>query len=163
MVQTVSFYILSAIAVFSAVMVVTRRGIFTCALFLAAALSTVAGFFILLGADFLAAVQILLYVGGILVIIVMAVMLSSVQQSKVHPQVNEQWLPSLVVCLGLLSVIFVGLKRTDFSGQQAPLSPSIVSIGRLLFGELALPFELVSLVLLASLAGAVLFSRKEEG
>lgn len=141
-------------------MVVTRRSVFTSALFLASALSMVAGFFVLLGADFLAAVQILLYVGGILVILAFAVMLSSVQQSKVQVQTNEQWFASFLVCAGLLLLILLGLKRNPMVSFQGAHLPTTDSIGRLLLGDMALPFEAVSLVLLASLVGAVLFSKK---
>ena len=121
----------------------------------------VAGFFVLLGADFLAAMQILLYVGGILVILVFAVMLSSVQQSKVQPQTNEQWIPALLSCAGLLAVIMVGLKRNPFviSSHEIFL-PTTDAIGKLLLNKMALPFEVVSLVLLVSLVGAVLFSKR---
>ena len=142
-------------------MVVTQRALFTCALYLTAALSVMAGFFVLLGADFLAAVQVLLYVGGVVVILVFAVMLSSVDQAKISAQVNEQWIPSLMVCLGILFVILAGLNRSGLAMKGSDLSPTTGSIGRLLFGEQVLPFEAVSLVLMASLVGAVLFSGKK--
>ena len=161
MIQSACFYILSAVILFSAVMVVTQRNLFTCALFLAAALSSIAGFFVLLGADFLAAMQILLYVGGILVIIVFAVMLSSVQQSKMQAQLNTQWFSSFFICAGVLTVILAGLNREFFSGQEAQFSPTTDPIGKLLFGGMVLPFEVISLVLLASLVGAVIFSKRE--
>jgi NADH-quinone oxidoreductase subunit J len=159
MIQTISFYILSSLLILSALMVVTQRNIFTSALYLGAALSLVAGFFVLLGADFLAASQILLYVGGILVIIAFVVMLSSVQQAKLQPQVNEQWLPALAGCTGLFLIILIGIKRYPFVQQAGRHVPTTDSLGHLLLNELSLPFEAVSLVLLASLTGAILFSR----
>lgn len=161
MIQSVVFYLVSGILVFSALMVVTQRNLFTCALYLASALSMVAALFVLLGADFLAAVQILLYVGGVLVIIVFTVMLSSLDLSKIQPQINEQWFPSLLVCLTIFLMVVIGLKRNPFSGVQANLLPTTQSIGQLLLQNMKLPFEAVSLILLASLVGAVLFSRKQ--
>ena len=163
MIQAASFYAISAILVASALVVVTQRNIFTCALYLALFLSMIAGFFVLLGADFLAAVQILLYVGGILVILAFAVMLSSVQQAKGQPQVNAQWIPSLLACAGLLALILFALKRSPWAAAPAAaLAPTTASLGRLLLGDLSLPFEAVSLVLMASLVGAIFFSKKEE-
>ncbi len=158
---TVSFYILSAVAVFSAIMVVTQRNLFTCALYLAAALSMVGGIFVLLGADFLAGVQILLYVGGILVIIVFAVMFSNVEETKTHPQVNEQWIPALIGCLGILTILLIGFKKSAFVEQAGAHLPTTEPIAKILLNDMILPFEVVSLVLLASLVGAVLFSKKE--
>lgn len=159
--QTIAFYVISAILIFSALMVVTQRSLFTCALYLAAALSSMAGLFILLSADFLAAVQILVYVGGILVILAFAVMLSSAQQAQNLPQVNRQWLPSLVAAGGILALVLYAIQRHPFEGNPASHGPTTVSLGHLLLRDLSLPFEAVSLILLASLAGAVIFSKKE--
>ncbi|MBI2118567.1 MAG: NADH-quinone oxidoreductase subunit J [Elusimicrobia bacterium] len=159
------FYLIALLLLFSSVMVVTQKSVFTSALYLAVALSMVAALFVLLNADFLAAVQILLYVGGILVLLAFAVMLSSVEQAKRETQVNEQWLPSLIISFGILLVLLVSLKRSLFleaGVQKNHFYPTTEKIGHLLLGELALPFEVVSLVLLASLVGAILFSKKEK-
>ncbi len=160
MISGIVFYLVSALLLFSALQVVTRRSVFSSALYLAATLSLVAVLFVLLGADFLAAVQILLYVGGILVILAFAVMLSSVQQAKLEHQVNEQWVPSLLTCIGLLLLIGVGLKRTSFLEGARIYLPTTEPLGILLLGKMVLPFEVISLVLLTSLVGAILFSRK---
>lgn len=160
MVTEIIFYSISFLLLLCAIQVVTVRSVFSSALYLAGALSMVAALFVLLGADFLAAVQILLYVGGILVILVFAVMLSSVQQAKLYAQVNEQWVPSLIVCLGLFLLIGIGLKRVSFVEGTVLHAPTTKGLGTLLLGGMILPFEVVSLILLASLVGAILFSRK---
>ena len=162
MIQTVVFYIVAALLVTSAVMVVTRRGLFSAALYLAAALSLVGVLFAMLGADFLFAAQILLYVGGILVILAFAVMLSNAEQLKSEPQTNRQWIPSVLVCLGVFLVVMAAVKRHTFTVLEADFAPTTRAIGHLLLNEQVLPFEAVSLVLLASLVGAVLFSKKEK-
>ncbi len=161
MIQTAVFYLIAVLLVISAVMVVTQRVLFVSALYLASALSLVGALFALLGADFLFAVQILLYVGGIIVIIAFAVMLSSGQEMKSEPQVNHQWIPSIFLVLGLLLLILVSIKKYSFGAFNAFSAPTTASIGRLLLGDMLLPFEIVSLVLFAALVGAVLFSRKE--
>jgi len=144
-------------------MVVTLRGLFASALYLAAALALVGALFAMLGADFLFAVQILLYVGGVLVIIAFAVMLTNAEQLKSERQTNKQWLPALLLCMGLILMILVSIKRHTFDAAPAApdLAPTTASIGHLLLGGQILPFEVVSLVLLASLVGAVMFSKKE--
>lgn len=163
MIEAVIFYLVAALLIGSAVMVVTLRGLFASALYLAAALSLVGVLFAMLGADFLFAVQILLYVGGVLVIIAFAVMLSNAEQLKSEPQTNKQWLPALLLCLGLILMVLVGVRRHVFDSAPAELAPTTKSMGHLLLGGQILPFEVVSLVLMASLVGAVMFSRKERG
>lgn len=162
MIHSILFYLISAILIFSAVMVVTKKSLFSCALYLAGTLAMVAALFVLLSADFLAAVQILLYVGGVVVIIVFAVMLSSAEQSRRRIQVNEQWIPSLLVCLALLTIILIGFNQNPFLGNPGVYAATTRSLGWLLLQDMKLPFEAVSLVLLASLVGAVIFSKKGE-
>lgn len=162
MIPTVAFYIFSTVLLVSAVMVVVSRNVFTCALYLAGALCAVAALFALLGADFLFAVQVLLYVGGIMVILIFGVMLSSVHRSRLVPQVNRQWLPSLAVSLVLAGITIPVLLATSFPEPPVLYGPTTERMGRLLLGEMVLPFEVVSLVLIVSLVGAVLFSRKDD-
>ena len=161
--EAIIFYLAAALLIGCAVMVVTQRGLFYSALYLAAALTLVGVLFAMLGADFLFAVQILLYVGGVLVIIAFAVMLTNAEQLKSEPQTNQQWLPALLLCLGLILMVLVGIKRHAFDAAPAELAPTTKSMGQLLLGGQILPFEVVSLVLMASLVGAVIFSKKERG
>ena len=162
MIQTAAFYALSSLLIVSAVLVVTQRNMFNAALWLAAALSLVAGLFVLLGADFLAAAQLLLYVGGVIVIIAFAVMLSSVQSAKLEHQTNAQWVPALFGCAGLLALMVRIFLKSPFAAEASPRLPTTAALGGLLLRDMALPFEAVSLALMASLLGAVLFSRKED-
>ena len=162
-IETAVFYVIAALLIGCSIMVVSRRGLFSSALYLAAALSLVGALFAMLGADFLFAVQILLYVGGVLVIIAFAVMLTNAEQLKSEPQVNRQWAPAFLLCLGLVLMVLVGVSRHSFVSVPAELGPTSKSMGFLLLGAQILPFEAVSLVLLAALVGAVMFSRKERG
>ena len=162
MIPAFCFYLISTLLIISSVLVVLKNNLFTCALYLAAALSMVAALFVLLGADFLAALQIMLYVGGVLVLVIFAVMLSSAEPSKIPDQINSQWAPSLVVALTLLSVILVAFNRTTFALGSGEYAPTTLAIGRLLLNDLKLPFEAVSLILIVALAGAVIFSRRRD-
>ncbi|MEK7859059.1 MAG: NADH-quinone oxidoreductase subunit J [Elusimicrobiota bacterium] len=155
------FYSLAAVVLLSALAVVTLRNTVHSALSLGLCLLGVAGLFASLGADFLFAGQILIYVGGIAVLIMFVVMLLG-RASDLHlRQVNNQWMAGLLICgislFGLLHVI--GL----FSKTTATVSPvpSTRLLGLLLMSDYAVPFELISLVLLASLLGAIFFSKAE--
>ncbi|MBI4051419.1 MAG: NADH-quinone oxidoreductase subunit J [Elusimicrobia bacterium] len=159
MLEQLVFYGLSVVILASALGVVLLRHVLHSALLLGLCLAGVAGLFASLGADFLFASQILIYVGGIAVLILFVVLLSGRASDFVLKQVNEQWMAALLVS----GIIFGGLYHIFGSTQRSPaqdnLAPTTFSLGKLLLGDFSIPFELISVILLASLLGAVLFSR----
>jgi len=161
MMEAIAFYVMAAVAVAGALLVVSLRNTVHSALALGLSLAGVAGVFACLSADFLFAAQLLIYVGGIAVLIVFVVMLLG-RTSDLHlRQVNEQWAAAALVC----AITGAGLWRLTafFSAAPggAPHAAQTRPIGLLMLGEYALPFELISLVLLAALLGAIFFSKKE--
>lgn len=156
------FDLFAVVTIGSALFVVTQRQILHSALWLITTLGSIAGFYILLGADFLAAAQLLLYIGGVMVIMLFVIMLSHVPLAPQESSENAQWLPALLVC----GVTVVGLGWTllpvPWVTQDSVRLPTTASLGRLLLTDLAFPFELVSLVLLAALVGAVFFTSRPE-
>lgn len=161
MLESIVFYSLSALVLVCAIGVVTMRNTVHSALCLGLCLAGVAGLFASLGADFLFAAQVMVYVSGIAVLIIFTVMLLG-RASDLHlRQVNDQWMAALLICAvsseGLLKI------ARSFSGTLATVAakPTTRDIGRLFLGEWLIPFELVSLVLMAALLGAVFFSRSE--
>ena len=161
MLQPLVFYSIAAVVLISAVMVVTLRNTVHSALFLGLCLAGVAGIFATLAADFLFAGQIMIYVGGIAVLVMFVVMLLG-RASDLHlRQVNELWLVSLLIC----AVSLYGLSRIVrlFAGTMAtaPAAATTRALGLLFMGDYAVPFELISLVLMASLLGAVFFSKTD--
>ncbi|MEP0829426.1 MAG: NADH-quinone oxidoreductase subunit J [bacterium] len=164
-VSQVIFYILSFVIIVSAIYVVTLRNIFHSALFLILTLFGVAGIYILLHAEFLAAVQVLIYVGAISVLIIFAIMLTSQLASKEIRQTNEQATVAGTIGFAFIIVSLLSLYRTVWKvPNDAAISlpdNNTLTIGRLLMSEYVLPFEVVSVVLLAALIGAVVLARKE--
>lgn len=159
-ITTIVFYALAAATLFSAIAAVTAKSIFRAALALTACLSLIAGFFILLGADFLAAAQILVYVGGIMIIMLFVVMLAQQPPDKLKSEVNNQWLWAALFSLCVGAGLVITFKQHYASViQSGARNPTSSAIGQLLLGEMVVPFEVVSLVLLAALVGAVLFGR----
>ncbi len=162
MIECVVFWSLAAVVVLSALLVVTVRNTVHSALFLGLTLAGVAGLFASLGQDFLFGAQILVYVGGIAVLIMFAVMLLG-RASDLHlRQVNNQWMAGILIG----AITLTGLSRVvrNYLGVRAPgeAAPTTRALGRLLMGDYGVPFELISLVLMASLLGAVFFSLKGE-
>lgn len=156
------FYLLALGMILSALMVVTLKNIFHCAIFLILTLFCVAGIYILLHAEFLAAVQVLIYVGAVSVLMIFAIMLTSQLTSRKIQQTNEQ-----VTVAGLISIVFLissmyAMLKTNWNiGEVVLPENNILTLGKLLMTEFVLPFEVVSILLLAALIGAVVLARKE--
>src|SRR5437764_15319147 len=123
MLQLVLFYIFGAIAIVSASLVVTRHNVVHSAAFLGATLFAVAGIFLTLHAEFLAGVQVIVYVGGILVLFVFVIMLISVERSVHERQYNRQWTIALVTSGVLIVEIGYGL----FRGRESFSLPAPVA------------------------------------
>jgi len=121
MLELVLFYIFGAIAVISAIMVITRHNVVHSAAFLGATLFAVAGIFLTLQAEFLAGVQVIVYVGGILVLFVFVIMLIAVERSVHERQYNGQWTIALVTSAILIAEIVYGLYR----GKDSLILPSV--------------------------------------
>lgn len=157
------FYLLSFVIIISALMVVTLKNIFHCALFLILALFAVAGIFILLQAEFLAAVQVLLYVGAVSVLMIFAIMLTSQLTSKSIEQTNENATIGFFIGAGFLVACLLAFPVTvwKLSDNALPVE-NIFTLGRLLMTDFVLPFEVVSVLLLAALIGAVVLARREK-
>lgn len=160
---TLIFAGMAALLLGLSLVVVTSRSVFRGAIALTAALGVVAGLFALLGADFVAASQLLIYVGGIMIIMLFVVMLSQRPRDHLERQTNDPWVWGVFFALavsGALILQFRAVYRGVFSTTTP--APTTASIGRLLLGDMLIPFEAVSLVLLAALVGAVYFGIKKD-
>ncbi|MBI4525453.1 MAG: NADH-quinone oxidoreductase subunit J [Deltaproteobacteria bacterium] len=159
---TILFYVVAAITVISAAGVAFSRNIIYSAFSLLGTFAGVAGIYIFLGADFVAAVQVLIYVGGILVLILFAVMLTH-RMTDVRITNRAVGSFSGVLVAGILFfLLFQSLRETAWTrAKEVAYNPTATKIGDLLLENYLLPFELASLVLLAALIGAVVLSRKE--
>src|SRR5207248_10394439 len=111
MLELVLFYIFAAIAVISAIMVITRHNVVHSAAFLGATLFAVAGIFLTLHAEFLAGVQVIVYVGGILVLFVFVIMLIAVERNVHEAQFNRQWTIALIIAAILIADISSALYK----------------------------------------------------
>ena len=156
------FYLLAAITVGSALGVAFSDNVLYSAFALMGTLLGVASMFVLLGADFLGTVQLLVYVGGILVLTLFAVMLTH-RIADVHVSNRAVGrLPGLVLVGVVLGwMVQVARQAAWVVGDPGAPAPTTYGIGEALLTQYALPFEVASIVLLAALIGAVVVSRKE--
>ncbi len=162
MIETIVFYLFAFIIIVSALAVVTMRNIFHCALFLILCLFCVAGIYVLLFADFIAVIQVLLYVGAVSILIIFAIMLTAKLAGRQVAMQNEQTFIGAFLALILMAGILWSLTGTFIrQSAETPPAKSLVIIGRLLMTDFVLPFELVSVLLLAALIGAIVIARRE--
>jgi len=142
-----------------AVFVVTVKNVFHCALWLIVSLLGVAGIYAMLAADFLFAVQLLVYVGGVMVLLLFVVLLSGKPSDWIGRQVNEKtWLAALFSGFLVAAVGSVVAGWPISSSAVAQPAVTTRGLGHLLLTDMLLPFEFISLVLIAALVGAVYFS-----
>ena len=159
---TVIFYLVAAVTVVFAAIVAFSRNIVHSAFSLVGTFGGVAGIYVLLGADFVAAVQVLIYVGGILVLILFAVMLTHRIAEVQVTNRSVGRIPALIAA-GILFLILVQtiLETRWVKAKETGYLPTTAQIGDLFLQDYLLPFELASVVLLVALIGAVILSRKE--
>jgi NADH-quinone oxidoreductase subunit J len=165
-IKALIFYIFALSAIGSAVVVVTVRNIVHAAFALMVTLFSVAGLYVFLQADFLAATQVIVYVGGILVLILFGVMMTSgrleMRLQLERGQLFWGGVVSLLIFLLLLGVIINTPQWKGLADDGAPLKPTTEQIGNIILkGKFLLPFEVASILLLVALIGAALISRKE--
>jgi NADH-quinone oxidoreductase subunit J len=156
------FYVVAAFTLWAAAVVVLGKNIVRAAVALIFSFCGMAALYVLLDAEFLAAVQVLIYVGGITILLLFAIMLTSRIAAKTARVVNDQVVLSAIVAVGLA----VGLIYASTSGLAAIAGPPRLPetapfLGRALLTTYALPFEVVSVLLLAAMIGAIVLARKD--
>jgi NADH-quinone oxidoreductase subunit J len=161
-----AFYYLAAASVASAILAVTRRNPVHSMLWVLALFLHVAGIFVLVGAEFLAAVQIIVYAGAILVFYLFFLMLLDLPAEAARPRFGAHW--PLCVAAG---VAFAALAMYADVEWLVPAPPAaavggsspgnLAAVGNVLFTEFALPFEIASLILLAAIIGAVVVAKRK--
>ncbi len=157
------FYAVAALTVGSAVLVAVLPNIIYAAVSLLFAFAGVAVLYVFLSADFLAATQVLVYVGGILILILFAVFLSNRIADVKISNPGRFRLPAAAICLVLFGMLSYVAVSTPFPQRNAVYHPTTADLGELLMTRYLLPFEVSSVLLLAALIGAALLSRPERG
>lgn len=153
--------IIVAVAGVSGALVVSSRNVVHAALFLVAALGSVAALFLLLGAEFVGWTQVLIYVGAIVVLLLFGIMLTKAPIGRTALD-NQNRGAAFLVAAGIFGVL-TWLIWDAFGDEQIPLKQAVTTaeIGRSMFDRFVLPFEAISVLLLAALVGAIVLARKD--
>lgn len=158
MIQELIFLFFAAFSFSFAVLAVTLKNLFHAAFCFAAMLFGVSGIFIFLGSEFLAVVQILVYLGAIAVLIIFALMLSPPQFLETQKKPAWKLFFSLSIALSLLVLLGAFLlKRSSFQ-EVASAPPTLKKLGQEVLTHFVLPFEVIALVLLVAIVGAVILA-----
>ena len=164
-VQIVSFGILTIMMIGAALGVVLLSNIVHSAFLLAGVFLSISGMYILLNGDFVAAAQILIYVGAVNVLILFAIMLVNKQED--FSQIPGRWIRKVataVVCFGLFALLSTMVLVTPWSentASPAVIGNTVVEIGEHFFSDFLLPFELASVLLLMAMVGAIILARRD--
>jgi NADH-quinone oxidoreductase subunit J len=161
------FYLLAALTLGSALLAVTTRQIFRAAIFLLFALIGIAGIYFWLQYEFIAAVQIVVYVGGIVVLIIFSIFLTQQAGELLPKQRTGRKIFSALAAASGFALIMLQLWQYKFANNTAPvLDASVNNIGTQLLNiddnGMALPFEVISMLLLAAMIGCIVIAMREE-
>lgn len=174
--SALAFAVLAGLILLGGYKVVVAPYVTHAALFLALVLVSIAGLFVLLQAPFLAAVQVLVYAGAVMAVVIFAIMLSELKElggerspmrglaAELRESLRSPYLGLLpVVTAGLLAaMVLVAISRLAPAGPAAAAAPdsSVIDLGRLLFTDYLVPFEIASAVLLVAMIGAIVLARE---
>ncbi len=168
--QNLFFYAIAAGIVFSAARVVTTRNVVHAALYLVAVLAGVGAQYVLLAAEFVAATQVLVYIGAIVVLFLFGIMLTRAQIGRAQDLTHKHWLSAAATALLLFGVMTYALVD-EFGWTRTPLpqdtriafvnGSNTAAVSDSVFSQYLVPFEVVSVLLLAALVGAIVLARKD--
>lgn len=167
MAQNIFFYVIAAVMAFSAIRMVTVRNVVHAAMYLVLVLAGSAAQFILLASEFLAATQVLVYIGAIVVLVLFGVMLTRARLGQDVNLTNDYWYVGAFTAV-ILFVVLASSLLDEFGSRELNEENAATQIGSnteqvadAIFGQYVVPFEAVSVLLLAALVGAIVLARKD--
>ena len=159
----VAFVVIGAVAVIGAFRVVTSRNVVRAALYLVVTLSAVAGVYLLLAAEFVAWVQILIYVGAIVILFLFGLMLTKAPIGREALDNQNRGVALLVSAAILAGLVYLITGAFEWNAPRIdPVEGTTAAVGESIFSRFILPFEAISFLLLAALIGAIVLSRKDD-
>ena len=163
-VQDVLFYVFAALTLLCAVLVIANpfsRSPVTSAMFLVLTIISMSGLFVLLHAFFLAAVQILVYAGAVMVLFLFVIMLLDLKEEARRKIKFFGFIAGIIAVGGIVSAFVKSLADVKTGSAEPALEGDTIALGKLLFTQYTLPFEIVSVLLLVAMVGVILLSKKK--
>jgi NADH:ubiquinone oxidoreductase subunit 6 (subunit J) len=157
------FWILGAVMIGSGLLVVTMRDIIRCGLAMIVCFLALGGIYVLMGAPLIGAAQVIVYVGAISVLILFAIMLTQTKDAPARLVFQTQAGPAAILSVVLALVIALVVAATDWGEVSQRVRIATDAMSRIMFDEFVLPFEIVSVLLLAAVIGGVFLAKREPG
>jgi NADH:ubiquinone oxidoreductase subunit 6 (subunit J) len=158
----VLFVLFAAVMLGSALLVVTLRDIIRSGLAMIVCFGALAGLYVLLGAPIVAAAQVLVYIGAISVLVLFAIMLTQTKAGPSRLVFQTQWWAAALAAVVLVVVIAAVVASTDWGAVAVRAESATDAVARLLFDQYTLPFEAVSVLLLAAVVGGIFLAKRDE-
>ncbi len=161
--EVVLFYVVGGVAALCAIGVAASRNIVRMAVWLFGALGSVAMLYFMLSANFLGAIQLIVYAGGTLVLLIFGVMLTSKSPWTRFAPRRWEWVGALLVCASLLGALMLVLRQTSwYTAEGVVPGASVADIGRRLLSTYVVPFEVAGVLLFIVMVGAAHLARQED-
>ncbi len=157
------FFVLAEIMLISGLLVVTMRDIIRCGLAMMACFAALAGIYVIAGAAFVAAAQVLVYIGAISVLILFAIMLTQTKDAPASLVFQTQAVGAGVASIVLGILVTITIAATDWREVGTRIQTVTAELAAVLFGQYVLAFEVVSVLLLAAVIGAIYVAKREPG
>lgn len=156
------FAALGTLMIVSALLVVTMRDIIRCGLAMIVCFLSLAGIYVIVGAPLVAAAQVIVYIGAISVLILFAIMLTQSKAAPASLVFQTQAAPAAVAAIVLVVLITLGISATNWGEVTVRVRLATETLARILFRDYVLPFEVVSVLLLAAVVGGVFIAKRED-
>ena len=157
------FWVFACLMVISGLMVVTMKDIIRCGLAMIVCFGSLAGIYVLMGATLIGAAQVIVYIGAISVLILFAIMLTQTKDAPASLVFQTQAGPAAIAAVIIAVLIALAVAATDWGGVAERITYTANEVSTILFQDFVLPFEIVSVLLLAAVVGAVFLAKREPG
>jgi len=157
------FWLFAAVMIGSALLVVTMKDIIRCGLAMIVCFGSLAGIYVILGAPLIAAAQVIVYIGAISVLILFAIMLTQTKDAPSRLVFQTQAVPAAIASVIIVIVIALSIAATDWGEASDRVRLATADMSKVLFSDFVLPFEIVSVLLLAAVIGGVYLAKREKG
>ena len=157
------FWLFAAVMIGSAFLVVTMRDIIRCGLAMIVCFGSLAGIYAIIGAPLLAAAQVIVYIGAISVLILFAIMLTQTKDAPSRLVFQTQAVPAAIASIVIAVVLALAIGATDWGEAAKRVRLTAEAMSSVLFNSFVLPFEIVSVLLLAAVIGGVYVAKRDRG
>lgn len=161
MMQDLLFYVFAALTLICGALVILNRNPVNSAMFLVLSIASMAGLFVLLHAFFLAAVQVLVYAGAVMVLFLFVIMLLDLKEEQRRKIKALGGVAGIVAVVAIGFVLISSISKSDLPAVNNMSEGGTMPLGKMLFTSYALPFEILSVLLLVAMVGVILLSKKD--